>query len=127
MSCRLSLNFADAFTASSDITPPNSCTRCLICSVSSAEVLRRAPNSVAPRPRSCPAKYVRCVSLSTFCKAVIVFENSSSLLILLISSRLKPSAVNASLSVSAAFASVFIAICILSMLVPLCCIIADHS
>ena len=126
-SSKLSLNCADAFTASSLITPPSSCTRWRMASVSSALVFSRAPSSVAPRPSNCPARYVRSVSLSTFCRAVMVAPNSSSCDMLAISACDKPSFVNASLLVSAAVASVFIDACMLSIDAPLCCKIASHS
>ena len=95
--------------------------------MSSALVLSRAPSSVAPRPSSWPARYVRSVVSSTFCRPAMVASNSSSWLMLATCSWLKPSFWNASLPLSAAFASVFIDACMVSMDVPLCCITASHS
>ena len=127
MSCRLSWYAAAALTASSDMTPPSSWTLWRIFSVSSAEVLSRAPSSVPPLPRSFDARYVRSVSLSTFCRAVMVAPNSSSCDIFAISSCDMPSCLKASFPVSAAVASVFMPVFIVSMDAPECCRIASHS
>ena len=50
-SCRLSWKAAELFTASSERTPPSSCTRFRIASVSSADVFSNGPSSLTAFPR----------------------------------------------------------------------------
>ena len=131
MSCRLSLNNAEAFTASSLITPPSSFTRSIIACVSSDDVLSSAPISIAPRPRSVEANAVLSVLSPMSCSRVIVCLNKSSADILPTSSMLIPSFSNAATCSSVRFcealASVLNVAVMLSILVPECCITASHS
>ena len=127
ISCKLSWKAAASFTASFESTPPSSCTRSFIFCVSSADVFRSAPSSVAPRPKSLPARYVLCVVSSTSWSCVMTLSNSSCWLILSTSSSDKPRSSNASLPVSAALASVFMDAFMVSIDVPECCITASHS
>ena len=50
--CKESLKAAAAFTSSSDITMPRSCACWRIASISSADMFKSAPISVAPLPKS---------------------------------------------------------------------------
>ena len=118
---------AEAFTSSSLMTIPRSWACCRMASMSSAEVFKRAPISVAPFPKSSWARRARSVSSWTPVKAVIVLFQSSSRLIFCASSAEMPRAWKASEPFSAAVDSFTMLFFSESMLVPLCCAIKSHS
>ena len=89
-------------------------------SISSADIFRRAPISVAPFPKSSCAILARSVSSSTLVSAVIVLFQSSSLLMLAASSAEMPSFSKASDPFAAAVDSFVMAVFMESMDVPLC-------
>ena len=127
MFCRESWKAAAALTSSSLITIPRSWACCFMASISSADILSRAPISVAPLPKSSCAILARSVSSLTPVSAVIVLFQSSSRLMLCASSAEMPRASKASDPFAAAVESFVMEVLRESMLVPECCAMKSHS